>query len=299
MIAFYGFQRVPNVQVVRKAGGWQGWITEWADPLRALGVLDHHLHNPFGLHHIRDRDMHIDQFELTCRDPKASWLADPSGFASAIRQVHATGGKVAAYIGSPLVIPPSLRDVVLPDCSPGAMAVASQLESMRQGHLCGGVQRCICWSPLVKFYLKTLLDARIDRIGFDFSANFLPGSCMDELVRGLIGAGIEVMIEPWPHRDRPYPPVAWITREVRFQRVRLRPRDDEVPLGEMTAPIYRIVPADDTDDGREEIAEINDILGDRGPIGDTQDIVDRVIKEGHNPLVRARQLSDGSVRVAT
>lgn len=299
MIAFHGFQLVPHVKVVRSDGGWPSWIDEWAQPLRVKGVLDHHLHNPFGLHDVRDRKMHVDQFELTCRHPKASWLADTTGFASAVAGVHAAGGTVAAYVGSPLVIPPTLRDVRLPECAPGALPLATRLRVMRQLHLCDGIPgaRCLCWSPLIRHYIKPLLDARVDRIGFDFSADFRPGSCMDQLVRGLIAARIEVMIEPWPLRDRPYPPVAWIIREVRFQRVRLKPRKDEVPLNEMTAPIYRIVPSHESEDGKAEIADINELLAPHGegPIVFTQELVDRVIADGHTPLVRARQLLDGSV----
>jgi hypothetical protein len=68
VVAFYGFQRVPDVRIVTPAGRWQGWFDERAAPLIEAGISDHHLHNPFGLHKIDgrgERVMHIDQFELS------------------------------------------------------------------------------------------------------------------------------------------------------------------------------------------------------------------------------------------
>jgi hypothetical protein len=314
MIAFHGFQQVPRVVVLREpdpvtgeSGGWPEWTHDWVVPLREYGVLDHHLHNPFGLHttepgvpasdrRFRDnRAMHIDQFELSCRvTPPIPWLVDTSRFAAAVAEIHEHRGTVAAYVGSPLVVAcqEAPGDVWLPTCSPGSDSIASWIRQQRAGNRCDSFffGRCRCWSALIRFYIKPLLDAHVDKIGFDWSADFCPGDCMDRLVRSLIAAGTEVMIEPWPRNDRPYPPVSWLTREVRYWQCLLRPRSDEVPVESMTRPIYRVVPSDDAEEGREEIRQINELRAPDPPFPGTKAIVRRVLQDGHIPLVRARQL---------
>jgi hypothetical protein len=303
VIAFYGFQAAPNVNIISSPDGWDGWTIEWAEPLRLMrSVRDHHLHNPFGLHHLADRPdrvMHVDQFELSCRRGDVPWLVDAAKLTAAVASVHANGGTIAAYVGSPLVIPSSLAGWRLPTCSPGAKEVTRGLAIQRQLRLCDGLfgLKCFCWTPLIRFYVKALLDARVDRIGFDFSADFRPGSCMDKLVRSLIQARIEVMIEPWPFNDRPYPPVSWVVREQFYTQVRLEPRADQLPAGAVTAKIYRIVPNHNNEDGQAEIGRINTIRARHGEpdLESTQQFVDEVEADGHIPLVRARQLLDDTL----
>ena len=143
VIAFYGFQQVPDVRVVTRDRGWHGWVDEWAAPLIEAGVTDHHLHNPFGLHKVDGRDdrvMHIDQFELSyCQNLR--WLADREGFVEAVAAVHRRGGTAQAYVGSPLVVRQRPQDTFLPGCSPKAKALARELRcfalSVPAGYLYG------------------------------------------------------------------------------------------------------------------------------------------------------------------
>jgi hypothetical protein len=79
---------------------------------------------------------------------------------------------------------------------------------------------CVCWDRVISFHIRPLVDAGVDAIGFDNAADFHPGDRMDGLVRSLLAKRIEVMIEPWPRKDREYPPVSWITGEVMYQRIR-------------------------------------------------------------------------------
>jgi hypothetical protein len=155
----------------------------------------------------------------------------------------------------------------------------------------------LCWRKLISFFIASLVEARVDAIGFDSSRDFDPAGCMNRLVRRLMAAGMEVMIEPWPRNDRDYPPVSWIIRERLYHRIRLERRPDEAPLETIVGKLYRIVPADDSDDGRNEIQDINEIRESHGEgrFGNTQDIVDTVRSDGHVPLVRSRQLKSGSV----
>jgi hypothetical protein len=308
VIAYHGFQNVKDgVQVLREVAGWDGFLDDWAEPLRTKGVVDHHLHNPFGLHDDEtdlQRKMHIDQFERSCSKGLA-WLADAAGFKAVVEELHAKGGTVAAYVGSPLVYPDSLAGVSLPTCSPGSRSLTRRLGLLRALRLCGvpPLLQCSCWSPLVRFHLAALLDARVDRIGFDWSADFMPGSCMDGLVRSLIDARIEVMIEDWPFAGRTYPSVSWIIREVRYHQIRWKPGKKQ-PTSLVTAPVYRIVPTPNTmveELGITEIAAINELLVKLGELEldsekPSQDLVQRIRNEGHIPLVRARQLRSAEVR---
>lgn len=295
-IAFYGGQLAPEVRTVRPETGWSGWFEDKALPLIRLGHLDHHLHNPFGLYNIDGRNSHVNQFELAC-DAGLGWLANQKAFAEAVQKVHEHGGTVRAYVGSPLLIPEKLREEDLPCCMPGAKGISAQLYFFTKLGLCGrSFPRCLCWNKLIRFYISVLVDAGVDAIGFDASRDFHPGDCIDRLVRELIAAGIEVMIEPWPLRGRTYPPVSWIIREQRFQRVKFDPRDD-APVEMVEGTIYRVVPADDSCRGREEIEFINHIREEAGEstFSNTQEIVDSVRSEGHIPLVRWHQLTSGSV----
>lgn len=306
-IAFYGFQLAPNVRFVTPETGWLGWFENHARPLIERGYPDQHLHNPFGLYDIRDRMMHIDQFELAyCQG--LTWLANPGAFAEVVEMVHKRGGTVRVYVGSPLVIPETPRLEDLPSCMPGAWWISAQLRFLRMFGLCDGfflptpfgrirlLPQCLCWNKLISFYISMLVDAKVDAIGFDASPDFHPGDCMDRLVRRLLAAGIEIMIESWPLSDRTYPPVSWIIREQRYQRIRFDPRDD-VPVEMVEGTIYRIVPADDSPIGRDEISFINRIRMDHGQstFSNTQEIVNNVRSDGNIPLVRSRQLISGSV----
>jgi hypothetical protein len=217
--------------------------------------------------------------------------------------VHAEGGTAAAYVGSPLVYPDSLSGVSLPMCSPGSKPLTRRLGTLRARGLCGAPPlRCGCWSALVRFHLAALLKAQVERIGFDNSADFRPGSCLDTLLRDLIDAGTEVMIEAWPFNDRTYPPVSWIVRELRYHQIRWKP-GDKVPTSQVTSPVYRVVPTPRTmvgDTGVTEVAAINELLLKLGeleldPANPTQDLVQRIRNDGHIPLVRAHQLRSGEV----
>jgi hypothetical protein len=295
-VALYGFQLVPDVRVVTPDTGWPGWFEHKALPLIDQGVRDHHLHNPFGLHHVESRDpraMHIDQFELSyCQGLR--WLADRAAFAQAVRDVHQHGGTLRAYVGSPLVDAQSPQATYLPRCSPGARGLSLQLRLLSRLGLCGSPLRrgCRCWDRLIRFHISPLVDAGVDAIGFDASPNFHPGDCMDRLPRSLLTRGIEVIIEPWPRRDRDYPPVSWIIRERLYQRIRLEPKDDEAPLESVQGKIYRIVPADGPT-RPSELDEINEIRARHGEPGfeSVQAVVEAVRSDGHIPVVRAAQLS--------
>jgi hypothetical protein len=299
-VAFYGFQQVPDVRIVTPERGWSGWFEDWPTPLLEAGIRDHHLHNPFGLHAVAgrgDRVMHIDQFELSfCQD--LDWLADRAGFAKIVQRIHGRGGTVHAYVGSPLVVQSRPQSTYLPGCSPGATTLSAQLRLLGLIGACRGplAHGCLCWGRLIGFHIRPLLDARVDAIGFDDSADFQPGDCMDRLVRSLLAKRIEVMIEPWPRKGREYPRVSWVVREVLYQRIRFGLKVDAAPVESVTAKIYRVVPAD-TPAGQEEFRDINTIREDHGEsaFGSFQEIVEAVRSDGHTPLVRASQLKSGAI----
>jgi len=301
-VALYGFQLVPDVRVVTPDTGWQGWFEDKARPLIDRGIRDQHLHNPFGLHDLHevagrdDRVMHIDQFELSyCRGLR--WLANRAAVAQVVRDVHQRGGTVRAYVGSPLVIRQSPQATYLPKCSPGSKGLSLQLRLLSRLGLCGTPRQCRCWDRLVRFHIAPLVDAGVDAIGFDNSADFHPGDCMDRLVRSLLARRTEVLIEPWPRRDRDYPPVSWIIREIRYQRTRLGLQPDDAPVESVTAKVYRSVPAADSQAGKEEFSDINKLREDHGEatFHTFQELVDAVRNDGHTPLVRARQLKAGAI----
>jgi len=297
VVAFYGFQRVPDVRIVTSGGGWQGWFDESAAPLIEAGISDHHLHNPFGLHKIDGRDdrvMHIDQFELSfCQG--LHWLADRAGFRKAVGDVRDRGGTVRAYVGSPLQVHRRPQDTYLPGCSPDARRLSALVRLRRAMGACGGPLGggCACWNRVIRFHIRPLVDAGVNAIGFDNSADFQPGDCMDGLVRSLLAKGIEVMIEPWPRKDREYPPVNWVIRELMYQRILFGLVDRAAPADAVPRP-YRIVPPD-TDAGRLELADINKIRTDAGEecFRNVQEVLEAVIRDGHTPVVRASQLESG------
>jgi hypothetical protein len=300
-VAFYGFQLVPDVRVVLPDKGWPGWFEDTARPLLDRGIRNHHLHNPFGLHRVPGRDdraMHIDQFELSyCENLR--WLADRAAFAQAVRDVHQRGGTVRAYVGSPLVVAQSPQATYLPRCSPGSKGLSMQLRTLSRLGLCGTLRRhrCLCWDRLIRFHIRPLVDAGVDAIGFDSSPDFHPGDCMDRLVQSLLARRFEVMIEPWPRRDRDYPPVSWIIRELLYQRITLELRDEWAPLESVRGKIYRIVPADGPTGRPSELEEINTIRVRNGKpaFESVQEIVEAVRRDGHIPAVRAAQLSSAAI----
>jgi hypothetical protein len=298
-VALWGFQLAPKVRVVTRDTGWPGWFEGKARLLIDEGIRDHHLHNPFGLHDLHevagrdDRVMHIDQFELSyCQD--LLWLANRTAFARVVRDVHQRGGTLRAYVGSPLVVRQSPQATYLPRCSPGAKGLSLQLRFLGRLGLCGTplTRQCLCWDRLIRFHISPLVDAGVDAIGFDASPDFHPGDCMDRLVRSLLARGIEVMIEPWPRRDRDYPRVSWIIREVMYQRVTLEAGDKWAPLQSVRGKIYRIVPANGPA-GTSELDDVNKVRTDHGelPFASVQAVLDAVRSDGHFPLVRAGQLS--------
>jgi hypothetical protein len=283
---------------VTPEGGWHGWLTDSARPLIEQGIREHHLHNPFGLHEVAGRDdrvMQIDQFELSfCKH--LPWLANRDAFAEVVRDVHRAGGAVRAYVGSPLVIGRSPQATYLPRCTPGGTRLSLQLRALIRLGVCRRLPPagCLCWTRLVRFHIDPLVSADVDAIGFDASPDFHPGDCMDRLVRRLLARGIEVMIEPWPRRDRDYPPVSWIIREIMYQRVTLDPRDRWAPLESVRGKIYRIAPADGPD-GTSELDEINHFRTTHGEPAFTsvQAVVEAIRRAGHIPAIRAAQLSSG------
>jgi hypothetical protein len=298
-VALYGFQLVPDVRVVTRERGWKGWLEDRALPLIERGYPDQHLHNPFGLHQVagRDRVMHIDQFELSyCQG--LDWLADRASLARVVREIHDRGGTVRAYVGSPLVVRQPPQAEYLPRCSPGARAVSARLRMLSRLGLCGPPlsSGCLCWGRLIGFHIGPLLDASVDAIGFDSSPDFHPGDCMDRLVRALLDRGLEVMIEPWPRKDRDYPRVSWIVREILYERITFDPEEDEAPLASVIGKIHRIVPADPVG-GSDELEKINALrLKFHQPLFESvQEVVDAVREDGHIPVVRAAQLSSGEV----
>jgi hypothetical protein len=299
-VAFYGFQHVPGVRVVTRDKGWGGWYDEWAGPLIESGFLEHHLHNPFGLHTVpgRDRVMHIDQFELSyCR--RLEWLANRGTFGGAVRRVHDRGGVVRAYVGSPLQIGRRPQLEYLPGCSAGADRFSSRLRLLDRTGLCRLpplLGRCLCWRRLVGFHIEPLLEAGVDAIGFDDSADFRPGDCMDQLVRLLIGRRMEVMIEDWPWAGRGYPPVSWVVREVRYHQIRLGVVLGKAEVASVVGKVYRIVPADGLA-GEAEFNAINDLKRDHGESAfeSVQALVESVRDDGHTPAIRARDLRNREV----
>lgn len=296
LVALYGFQLVPNVRVVTPDRGWPGWFEDKASPLIDRGITDHHLHNPFGLHEVpnRDRAMHIDQFELSyCKE--LLWLANRGAFAHAVQEVHGRGGTVRAYLGSPLVVRQPPQAEYVPQCSPGSQGLSSQLGVLGALRLCEPrlTRGCLCWGPVIRFHITPLVDAGVDAIGFDHSFDFHPGDCMDRLVQSILAKGIEVMIEPWPRDDREYPRVNWIIREILYQRITLEPCEDEARPDSVRGKIYRIVPADgqETPTELEKINELRQIHGE-APFKTVQQVVDAVRDDGHVPVVRYGQLGD-------
>jgi hypothetical protein len=239
--------------------------------------------------------MHIDQFELSsCKH--LLWLANPDTFAQVVQEVHRAGGTVGAYVGSPLVIGRSPEPTYLPKSTPGATRLSVQLRALSRLGACRRLPPagCLCWTRLVRFHIDPLVSAGVDAIGLDASPDFHPGDCMDRLVRWLLARGIEVMIEPWPRRDRDYPPVSWIIREIMYQRVTLDPRDRWAPLESVRGKIYRIVPADGPD-GTSELDEINHFRTTHGApaFASVQAVIDDIQNAGHIPAIRAAQLSSG------
>jgi hypothetical protein len=119
---------------------------------------------------------------------------------------------------------------------------------------------------------------------------------MDRLVRSLLGRRIEVMIEPWPRRDRDYPPVSWIIREIMYQRVTLDPKDKWAPLESVRGKIYRIVPADGPE-GTSELADINEVRTNHGQpaFASVEAVLEAIRNAGHIPAIRAAQLSSGDL----
>jgi hypothetical protein len=300
-VAFYGFQLVPDVRVVTSDTGWSGWFDEWAGPLIDAGFREHHLHNPFGLHDMpgRDRVMHIDQFELSyCR--RLAWLANRAAFADAVKRVHDRGGVVQAYVGSPLVIGSRPQPEYLPGSSPGADRFSSQLRWLDRLGLCRlppPFGRCPCWRRIVGFHIAPLLEAGVDAIGFDDSASFRPGDCMDQLVRWLLGRRMEVMIEDWPWADRAYPPVSWVVRELRYHQIRLGVVTGKADVATVVRKVYRIVPALHGQAGEDEFDAINELKRDHGEseFPSVHALVESVREAGHTPMIRARDLESGEI----
>ena len=293
-VAFYGFQAVPDVRVVNRERGWNGWYEERAEPLIEAGFRDQHVHNPFGLHDVpgRNRAMHIDQFELSfCRG--LTWLADREQFAVAVRRVQQRGGTVQAYVGSPLVVGRRPQVEYLPGCSPGAHELSTRLRTLGRIGACnkrlaGG---CLCWGRLIGFHISPLLEAGVDAIGFDDSADFRPGDCMDRLVRSLIAKRIEVIIEPWPKKDREYPRVSWMVRELRYHQIRLGVVSGSADVESVRGKVYRIVPAD-TPLGHAELDDINTlkIRNGEAPFASFEEVVDAVRADEHTPAIRFQEL---------
>ncbi len=309
---FYGFQKAPEVQVVDQTSGWQGWFSHRVQPLLMRGYKSFHLHNPFGLYIIESRikpntktiKMHLDQFELA-RCARYSWLANATEFARAIRSIQEQGGRVSAYVGSPLAIqlPATMRQLKeYIHCRPAGFAPCHILWWFRLisamcpcfSRWCDRPISCSTWKQFVKANIKSLLDAQVDAFGFDHSYDFFPGDCMDQLVREILASGKEVMIEPWPRKDREYPEVSWIMGEEKFQQIKHERHSDQAPLEEVkNQTIYRIAPNHNSLDGRDLLRKIRE---DYGVIyNTTQDVVDSVLRDGHIPMVPASQLLSGSL----
>jgi hypothetical protein len=312
IVAFFGFQKAPDTRHVHQPssaahGSWLGWYESEVAPLLSRGIRDFHLHNPFGLYDIRDREMHIDQFEMA-RCQGYSWLANRHEFRQAIRMIHEQDGKVSAYVGSPLAIQmlPSIN--VLKNymhCSPERfdpghifwwLNTVAPLCSHMPG-LCERPLSCFIWKRFVLANIQVLLDARVDTIGFDASFDFHEGDCMYQLVEDLLDSGIEMMIEPWPRAGRSYPSVSWIIRELKYRQIldelEHEPDSDKAPIKSVGGPIYRIVPNHRGERGREEINSINVLAGTRYKF--TNEIVESVQDDGHIPMVRWHQLQNGDV----
>jgi hypothetical protein len=308
---FYGFQKAPEVQVVDQTTGWQGWFTHRVQPLLEGGYKSFHLHNPFGLYIIESRikpntktiKMHLDQFEMA-RCAGYSWLANATEFGRAIRRIYEQGGRVSAYVGSPLAIQPpatlrQLREYI--HCKPAGFAPCHTLWWFRLfAALCPCFPRwcdrplsCSTWKQFVKANVQVLFDAQVDAIGFDHSYEFFPGDCMDQLVREILASGKEVMIEPWPRKDRSYPEVSWIMGEEKFQQVKHRPHSDQAPLENVkNQKIYRIASNYNTCEGQAIFKEIEDY----GVVyTNTQDAINSILQDGHIPMVSASQLLYGSL----
>jgi hypothetical protein len=302
-IAFYGFQRVPDVRHVTPERRWRGWFEDDAVPMIRHGIKDLHLHNPFGLHEVagRGRLMHIDQFQLSYCQKELRWLADRASIRRVVRDIDELGGKVSAFVGSRLVIRQPPQAEYLPRCAPGARALSTQVRMLNLLGACVPplTRGCLCWGRPVGFHISALVDAGIDAIGFDASPDFRPGDCMDRVVRSLLDRRLEVMIEPWPRKDREYPRVNWIVREILYQRISFGLRPDAA-LESVRGKIYRIVPSSREAEEEEEFDELEEINALREKFkqpkfNSVQEVVDDVRASGHVPMVRAAQLTSGKV----
>jgi hypothetical protein len=314
-VAFYGFQKAPAIQQFDSTSGWPGWFDRRVKPLLDLGVREFHLHNPFGMYLIKSRlkpngdpiMMHIDQFELARCHP-LPWLANASEFTRVVSSIHSRGGKVFAYVGSPLAIPflPTVRQLrSFVHCYPSVFSVGhifgqvklwSALCSVAPGR-CKSHYPSAFWQRFVRAHMQVLLDAQVDAIAFDHSNDFNAGDPMDQLVQNMLRGGMEVMIEAWPRAGRSYPPVSWILTERKYLQVKHLHPADLATIGSVSGrKIYRILPNHCSDDGSTELADISRDFSRYGVAYDTtQDVIDAVISEGHIPMVSWQQLLDGSL----
>ena len=296
-VAFFSFQLAPDVRHVSPSSGWGGWFEQEAVPLFGLGIRDFHLHNPFGLYIISGRlkpdgdwlKMHIDQYYLAKRD-HYDWLANDDDLRRAVQLVHDHGGKVRAYVGSPLVIPtlatPLLQRGTWPVQPESLVTACRALLWLCRRWLKFGQFYFQMWRRLVMSQIEVLLNAQVDAIAFDHSNDFDHAHCMYQLVVDLLARSrpTEVMLEAWPLKGRLYPPVNWILRESWYQHIQsgASGTDQWAQLRDVPGQIYRIVVQDPHD------------LSDGG-YANAQEAVNRIRHDGHIPVVAYNLLVSGDV----
>ena len=104
-IAYFGFQRRPNVRQVNEQTGWLGFYEERVVPI-ADKIEVVHLHNPFGLTeaHLTGPASTVDQLQRA-RRAGLDRLTDAVEFTGFVTLCHYDGIRVSTYIGSPAVSP--------------------------------------------------------------------------------------------------------------------------------------------------------------------------------------------------
>jgi len=164
------------------AGSWSALAQEILDEL-PKGCTRVQLHNPFGLYTKSGEDtrlMWIDQWVLA-QDALPDKLSDPEEFAAAIKLLKANGVmEVIAYVGSPLTLPASFRNI-----------------------------------DTIDKLLYPLLSSGCS-IGFDATYDWQLGDETDQIIQALRKRGHKVYIEPWQLADRKYGEVDGVIHLDRF-----------------------------------------------------------------------------------
>ena len=113
---------------------------------------------------------------------------------------------------------------------------------------------------------------------------------MDRLVRSLIAKRIEVIIEPWPKKDREYARVSWMVRELRYHQIRLGVVSGSADVESVQA--RSIGSFLQTRRLGAELDDINTLKVRNGeaPFASFEEVVDAVRADEHTPAIRFQEL---------